>query len=351
MKKRYRWVIAIVMLVAIALVVLDMLRDGGAFRDIEPHGAAICDPVGGISGGEDIQWRANGREVFIAAQDRRALDETGHIYLLEPRAADATPRDVTPELDFEFHPHGLSLWQADDGGEKLFVVNHRGGWAAPHTVEIFDVDADGGLTHTHSIADEALISPNDLVAVGPEQFYATNDHASSSRMWHVFEDFLRLPLGNIVFFDGSKAREVYSGTRYANGINISRDGRRLYVAQTTGRSLDIFERDPQTHQLRLEQTLDLETGVDNIDVAEDGALWVAAHPNMLAFLSHMRDGDNRSPSQVLRLHEEEGRWRHEEVYLDDGEPISGSAVAAAHRNTFVIGPVFDDHVLVCVSGE
>jgi arylesterase / paraoxonase len=325
-----------------------MLHKGGVFRQLEPHQPGECRPVAGIVGGEDLQWRPNGREVFVAAQDRRNVDEPGHIYRLDVRQKDPGPADVTPELDFPFHPHGLHLYADSRGRETLFVVNHRGGWAPPHTIEIFDVTRDGTLSHRRSVADPAFVSPNDVVAVGPEQFYITNDHGFSARSIHTLEDFLLLGLGDVVFFDGTSSRVVYEGTYYANGINVSADGGQLYLAETTGATIKVFERDRATNDLRLNQTVRAHTGVDNIDVAADGSLWVGAHPNMFAFLAHMSDPQKRSPSQVLRLAADDGgTWRYEEVYLDDGDPLSGSATAATMGNTMVVGPVFDPHVLAC----
>lgn len=161
-----------------------------------------------------------------------------------------------------------------------------------------------------------------------------------------------MPLGNVVFFDGSAFEEVYDGTRYANGINTRPDGGEVYLAETIGRTIKMFSRDGQTGELTLEHTVEADTGVDNIDVDQDGVLWVAAHPKMLDFLGHMSDPDARSASQVLRLEPgESGAWQQTEVYLNDGDPISGSAVGAVHGDQLVIGPVFDRRVVVCRLGN
>ena len=50
-------------------------------------------------------------------------------------------------------------------------------WSAGQfkTIEIFLLQ-DDQLVHQKTVSDPALVSPNDLVAVGPEQFYVTNDH-------------------------------------------------------------------------------------------------------------------------------------------------------------------------------
>ncbi len=348
-RSRRKWVlgaIGVVILLVLA-VVLDTLVAAGTFRSVEPHQPGECYRIEGVVGGEDLQWRPNGEEIFVSAQDRRSLDARGHIYRVYPDR-EGQVVDVTPELDFSFHPHGLYLYVDDDGRERLFVVNHRGGWSPPSTIEIFDVDADGALTHVRSVQDDALKSPNDVVAVGPEEFYVTNDHGRRSSLGRTLETYLRLPLGNVVFFDGERFSEAYRGTKYANGINVSADGRELYLAETVRRTVKIFDRDPETHEIQWRETIPVKTGVDNIDVAADGSLWVAAHPKLLTFTSHQQDHDTRSPSQVLRLHRDgEEAWEVEEIYLNDGDPISGSATGAVHDGLMVIGPVYDPWLLAC----
>ncbi|MBL4544580.1 MAG: hypothetical protein JKP95_01375 [Oceanicaulis sp.] len=44
-----------------------------------------------------------------------------------------------------------------------------------HQVLIYDVAENGALSHLQTVSHDALRSPNDIVGVGPEQFYATND--------------------------------------------------------------------------------------------------------------------------------------------------------------------------------
>ncbi|WP_168210714.1 strictosidine synthase family protein [Persicimonas caeni] len=336
---------------AIGAFAIYTMSKAGAFRDIDPHLPGECRKVEDIVGGEDLQWHPDGEHVYVAAQDRRALGSPGHIYRLRPADPKAVPVDITPELDIPFHPHGLHLYVGEDGLERLFVVNHHNGMTAPHSIEVFDVTDDGSLEHVESITSEALVSPNDVVAVGPDQFYVTNDHGSSELWMHTIEDFLQLARGNVVFYDGEDFREVYGGTQYANGINVSPDGTELYLAETIAKTIKIFKRDPATNDLERKHTVETNMGVDNIGVTPANTLWVAGHPNLLAFLSHAGDPESRSPSEVIRL-ERAGpeNWNVEEIYLDDGDPISGAAVGTARDDTLVIGPVFDPHLVVCEMG-
>ena len=69
-------------------------------------------------------------------------------------------------------------------------------------------------------------SPNDLVAVGPRQFYYTKFRAYSSHSFKAqLEMYALLRWGGIVFHDGVGESLVVDGLQMPNGINKSPDGR------------------------------------------------------------------------------------------------------------------------------
>jgi hypothetical protein len=51
------------------------------------------------------------------------------------------------------------------------------------------------------LSDPLLVAPNDLVAVGRDRLYVTNDHACATR---VLEEYLGLPLSTVVHYDGER---------------------------------------------------------------------------------------------------------------------------------------------------
>ncbi|MDZ7650404.1 MAG: hypothetical protein U5K54_26495 [Cytophagales bacterium] len=95
------------------------------------------------------------------------------------------------------------------------------------------------------------------------------------------------------------------------------------------------------------EEIETNTGVDNIEVDEQGTLWVGCHPQLLKFVSHAADPKNLSPSQVLRISKDaSGKYRTEEIFLNDGD-YSGSSVAAVYKNKMFIGSVFEKSLLFC----
>lgn len=67
---------------------------------------------------------------------------------------------------------------------------------------------------------------NDIVAVGVEAFYATNDHYFTHAIFKAFvEPLLGLPLSNVVYYSPEEVKVVSEGYYSTNGINQSPDKR------------------------------------------------------------------------------------------------------------------------------
>ena len=92
----------------------------------------------------------------------------------------------------EFHPHGIDFWQGinKDGSveKRLFVVNHIND--VDKAVEVFRINTDLNLTHLYSVTSSEIYSPNDLAAVGPDQFYISNDHGRGQGLARMVEQYL-----------------------------------------------------------------------------------------------------------------------------------------------------------------
>lgn len=337
-----------VLVLALAGWVADLLRSAGQFKTIAPHFDGACRQVEGLVGAEDITIHPQTATAFISVCDRRAVAAgrpgNGAIFAYDLNATAPEPVNLTPEAAADFQPHGIGLFVSGDGRDALFAVNHQGG---RQQIELFDL-VGGRLTHRKTISDPMLVSPNDVIPVGPEMFYATNDHRYVGGIKGAAEEYMRLRLSSVVFYDGNAFREAAGGIGYANGINIGADGRTVYVCAVTERSLHVYDRDPATHRLVHRAKLKLDTGVDNIEVDPAGALWIGAHPKLLSFVKHSKDPSALSPSQVLQLTpRSDGGFVVEEIYLNNGEELSGSSVAAFRGGRLLIGGVFDPHFLDC----
>lgn len=341
-------IISSVVILLVAAMVVKTLYDAGQFKTITPHCKCSCEKITGLPGPEDITVDAGIGIAFISSDDRRATmagrPVQGAVYGLNLNAEGAKPINLTTDFKKAFHPHGISLYKSDKGEMLLFVINHT---QAGHFVEIFEY-RNHKLNHRESISHPLMFSPNDLVAVGPRSFYASNDHGNRSEWGRTLEDYLQLARSYVVYFDGNDMQIAAEGFGYANGINVSRDEKRLYLATTVGRSLHVFSRDIPTGKLTKEFDINLNTGADNIERDGEGNLYIACHPKLLDFAAHAKDRDKLTPSQVLKISfTDTDKYVIEEIYIDDGKEISASSVAAPLKGGFLVGQVFEDHILLC----
>ena len=340
-------VIALIVLALAARAAFVVPPAAGVFQDPDETGLEGCERVEVAPGTEDVTIDPRTGLVFVSAAQRRPgkADTENGIYVFpldEPEAL----RRVSVDAPADFRPHGISLWsgEAEDGAlmTRLFVISHP---ESSHQVLIYDVAEDGRLAHVRTVTDPALRSPNDLVAVGPDQFYATNDLRFAGAWMGVVEAFFALPLGSIAYFDGTEGRIAAGGLAYANGIAADETGETVYASALIGRSIHVFERDRDTADLTRKRRMSVPLGLDNIEIAPDGDLLIGGHPAIFAFRDHRDDPDALAPSQVVRVDPEAGT--HETIFYSGGEAISASSVGAVHDGRLVVGAVFEPHVLVC----
>ncbi|MBX3506598.1 MAG: SMP-30/gluconolactonase/LRE family protein [Parvibaculum sp.] len=347
---------ALALVVIVSVLAWRFLSAAGYFTGIRQEVAADCRAIPAVPGPEDIQIDHATGLAFVSGYDRRAVAAgapgsdavRGGIYVIDLNAPQESwaLRPVTPAEPADFRPHGISIYEGE-GVKRLFAVSHPA--SGIETVAIFDIADDGMLTHVRSVTSDTFISLNDVVAVGPESFYATNDHGTRSPVGRMIDDLLLLRNSTVVYFDGEEASVAADTILMANGINISADGRTVYVSALLAMAMNIYERNPETGALRWIDQVRLGTGVDNIDVQPDGTLLIGAHPDLMAFLGHAGDPAKPSPSQVVRIEPEQKRAGT--IYLNRGEEISGISVAAGYGDLMLLGQVFEPEVLVCTQSK
>ncbi|MGB5747424.1 MAG: SMP-30/gluconolactonase/LRE family protein [Desulfobacterales bacterium] len=340
----------LILMVILAGLGAKTFYDAGEFKAIKPHFDGEVKIIAGVLSSEDITIHPPTAMAFISSDDRRAhwagnsQTRQGAIYGFDLNSANPRLVNLTADFSKELNPHGIGWWMAENGDLSIFVVNHpRGG----HLVEIFDYRG-GKLVHRRSVSGELMHSPNDVLPVGPDSFYVSNDHGNSTGFGRMAEEYLQLARSYVLYYDGKNFRKVAEGLAYANGINMSSDGQTVYVAATVGQKIYVYDRDGKTGDLSLRSTIEAETGVDNIEIDQKGDLWVGSHPKLLTFVKYSKDTGVLSPSQVIKVEKKAaGQYNVREIYLNNGQQMSGSSVAAVFEDTLLIGSVFDERFLLC----
>ncbi len=340
------------LILVIGLFVLWVSWRAGALVSYEPHFAGTCAPVTGPASAEDFVIDRDTGLVYLSAVFRvgaesESASERGTIAIYD-LSSGVLCFDAAPLGQLEdFRPHGVSLYKDETGKKRLFVINHL--HDDGETIEIFDLDETGDPVHAETIVGEFLTAPNNLVAVGPRQFYVANDSRSESQFVQQMDRIFSLSRFPLAYYDGQTMRAVVPNGPSGGGISASADRAQVYLAATSKRAIQIYDRDLDTGALTFRSSVHVGIGVDNLDVAADGSVWTAGHPNFFALAGHFMSGyENPSPSQVFRVPITNGdAGAPEDVYLDSGETYSASSVAAVYKDKMLIGSITETKIMSC----
>ncbi|KAL7886653.1 hypothetical protein AOLI_G00043740 [Acnodon oligacanthus] len=316
-----------------------------ASRELTQNHLPNCRLVKGIEyGSEDLTILEDGLALISTGLKYPGLpcspDAVGKIVVLNMRSGE-NPIELKIKGDFDassFNPHGISVYTDEkDGSRYLFVVNH------PHgncQVEIFKfVEEENTLVHLKTIKHELLHNTNDIVAVGVDSFYATNDHYFTFEVLKLLELLFSLAWCDVVYYSPEEVKSVAGGFPSANGISISPNKRYLYVSDIMNHKIAVMEIQKDNTLSRVKEVA-VGSLCDNIEVdRETGDLWSGCHPNGMKFFTS--DANDPPGSEVIRIqniHSEEPVVT--QVYADDGKVLIGSSVAAPYKGQLLIGTVY-----------
>lgn len=341
---------AVVAVVALAFVVRT-LNTAGMFNNLAPAFAGSCQAVTGVPASGDIAVDRPAGLAFISAAGREPTGRDG-IYVLRL----AHPQMGVVRLKGtpgDFHPGAISLYRGADGSMTLMAIDRSSKGAA---VDIFGVTVATGSDGTPSVSLEErgsvrsslLSSPNGVVAVGANSFYATNGRLAHTSFGGMLQAYLSLPGDTVVYFDGQIPHVVANSLRGASGIAISHHGDELYVAEMLGREIQTYDIQPVSGTLAPKSRYALPAGLENIDVDASGNLWVAGQPKLFAYARYADDRGHPSPSQVFRVATLNGvPSAFTAIYTGLGTRLGAASTAAYVDGRLLIGSALDSKLLDC----
>ncbi|MDC3332939.1 hypothetical protein OAV62_01735 [bacterium] len=349
----------LLLLLGLAVVSLWSYYAMDGFKVITPHFAGECEAIDGDGSAEDIHIDPQRGLLFISAADRLSgapIDErpNGTIAIYDANSSMKRFEMKVLSDPQDFHPHGLSLYHHEDGSRSLYVINHRS--SGEDTVEVFSVDEANALHYVETIHDSLFVSANDLVVVGPGQFYLSNDTGATNGFEKAMETMGLINLSTIVFYNQGVATVAIDRFPSSGGIAANKRGDRLYIGGVSSKTVEVYSRNLSSNELTFTQTVGLNMGVDNIDVAVDGTVWVAGHPKVIDLIKHFISGGNKpSPSQVYILpvdiqSDESLLSSPIDLFTDSGERLSASSVAVEYQGRFYVGGITPLKMLVCEPG-
>ena len=265
---------------------------------------------------------------------------------IDLKDTNSKPLLLTKNFKKPFAPHGISIYSKNNI-TTIAAVNHT---LEGEFIEIFELN-DMNLTHVKSLENDLIFTPNDVVLLDEKTFYFTNDHKFKSGFMRFIEENLGLSLSNVVFYNGQSFKEVSTDISYANGINYDENRNLIFVASPRKFEIKVYKKELD-NSLTFLENIYCGTGVDNIEFDLKNNLWVGAHPNLLHFSSYALGYNKTSPSEIIKIqYNSESNYKVDTVYLENGEEMSGSTVAAPFNNLLLVGNVFDKHFLILESSN
>lgn len=337
--------LTIFIIASLSLILLFLLRlhIAGETKTIVPYsrGYSRCQKIGQeMIGSEDMVLSKKLNKIIVSSMDRRTKDAVGGIYLLDPESLRYQKFTLENYPSKDFHPHGISNLDTENG-VLLFIINH----IDKHYVDVFRVnDRAMTLIHIKRYNDNNFISPNDLVAFSENEFYFTNDHGSKAMGFKALEDLFMAKKASVVQVLNGKSKIVIDQLSYANGIDKSDDGNLLYVSETIGESVRVYDK---KNNFNLLSFTDVHSGADNLFVQGDD-IYVASHPKLFSFVLMAAKVYDYSPTQIQRVFKKDGKYVWEDTFVSLGNDVSDASIAILTHNKLFIGSVFDKGIFVCL---
>lgn len=322
------------------------------FASAAPVGTTDCHLVttDGLIGAEDMDIDHETATVYIAAANRRSSGafrpDPGALFRWQIDKEELPTKLPARGIGEALRPHGIGLYVHPSGERRLFAVQHSPRGEAVFVFRLEQEQDKAFLTQVRTITAPQFVSLNDVAGSGLESFYVTNDHGRRGTGGHLYEDAALLTRASVVYFDGTSVRTVVDALRYANGVTLTPDGQRVFVAETTNYQVRVFARQQNGDLTASGDPLFVDTSPDNFSIDDRGNLLLAAHPSPFQFMRHARSASQPAPSEVVLI-PLQGPPSVRRIYREPGKLLSASSVAVAHGSHLLIGGVFDRGVLHC----
>jgi len=270
-------------------------------------------------------YAGTGGVTLIRIRDRTSLTAYPSATAKEQLDAKTYPQCPGPPRG-AFTTHGVYVAPGTGPQHKLFVVGH----GARESIEVFDVDTRGaspvltwvgcaiapdpiGLNSVRGLPDGGFITTNFLPRNQPMQAMMNGTMNGEIWEWHTASGWQKVP--------GSEA----SG---ANGVELSADGKTLYVAAWGSQSFFTLSRGANPP---VRKEIDLGFRIDNIHWAKDGTL--------------LSVGQVGQDWQVAKIHPD--TLKVEQVYAQKDMPgFGGGTVALEVGDTLWVGSYRGDRIAV-----
>ncbi len=198
---------------------------------------------------------------FTAEIEGPAVDQKGNIFAVsfarKPTIGRVTP-DGKGEVFLEFTQGSLANGIRFDRKGNMYAADY-----ANHNILIVDTKTRKFKVFAH---EPSMSQPNDIAMAPDDTIYASDPDwkAGTGRIWHIDRK--------------GQVRQVVSGLGTTNGIEVSPDGRYLYVNETVQRNIWVFDIQPDHTLTNKRLLIDFpDHGFDGMRADMDGNLYITRH--------------------------------------------------------------------------
>ncbi|EOQ89826.1 hypothetical protein LEP1GSC202_0971 [Leptospira yanagawae serovar Saopaulo str. Sao Paulo = ATCC 700523] len=329
--------------------ILTVLANCGG--QIQEKPIAGCERISGTPGPEDFDLIRETSTLIVSSHERRnGLKDIGALYEI----SFANPKQKLEAKKIEtnypenFRPHGISYAKVK-GVDTLAVISHTLQDEIPHTLEIFERSKTGKWTHTKTLSDPSLTSPNDVFMNEAGEIFTSNDNGTSNAIRKYWDMIIRSGRADVSYYDGNTFQSLGVPVMLGNGIYIRKNGKQelLYRSVFAEKAIRVYEVNRVDGKINLKylESISIGAGPDNILEDETGMLWLAAHDSTYKFIRHVMNRTNLAPTRVFKVNPNTKEVT--EVYSNEGAEISAGSTGLVYKDKLLISQVFEDFLLVC----
>ncbi|KAF9991873.1 Serum paraoxonase/arylesterase 2 [Entomortierella chlamydospora] len=252
--------------------------------------------------------------------------------------------------------HGLDIYERSPTELTIFAVNHR---RSGSVIEVLEYTiGDKAVQYKETIKHDLIITPNDIVALGPRSFYVSNDHRHKTGTMREIEETLRRPWSNVIFYSPENTFVAFDNVVSANGMAANKDRSLIILSACHGGSVHVL-RPREDHTLEQQDHIKLDFYNDNPSYEpETGDFFIGGHVQPLKMMHdiHTPGKPVAGPSKIVKLHKNPlaetsaaaPRYLVSTVLVDNGQLISTGTVAAIDRKrgVMLVGTAFSEKGLV-----
>jgi len=288
------------------------------------------------------------RIIVSCAERRKERKEFGGFYIVNPTTKLSQEMIILPD-NFEIHPHGIDIVEMN-GAYYLYAISHHDNEGQPtDSIFVFQILGDSLILESdRTIYHPKIKVPNDLDVLSDGSFYASN-FIPHNGPYETIKANLGMKTGSVVYCDASgQCDYAIKNLGLPNGVFVDEAQNLLYVMNGTCHEVirykindgQVDESSKTSSKMYGEKV----TIGDNLLMGTDGQLWTTAHPSPLDFLSHSKESNAFSPSQVFSIDPE--TLNVQKKFQNEGEIISAASTALYFDNRLFVSQVFEPFIIV-----